>query len=237
MSDAQLASPQSIAKVTEFMPSSALFALPRSVENRAILRALANTGGAALAVRYVLAPGADMRVLNPTLAIDWLESLEELVAMPGDVGDQANATVAAILAAGPSLAELSENERARHLRVVRVRRVGSDDNELLTIAELVPISDSGRLFNSLPGELLRRLAAAVPKHRFMSFDCTTTTALQANCSCNRRLRRPPPPLSFGARRCSAPLSIAVSCSWSCCETKEWIARCSARSASANLWPA
>ncbi len=163
VSDAQLASPQSIAKVTEFMPSSALFALPRSVENRTILRALANTGGAALAVRYVLAPGADMRILNPTLAIDWLESLEELVAMPGDLGDQANATVAAILAAGPSLAELSENDRARHLRVVRVRRVGSDDNELLTIAELVPISDSGRLFNNLPGELLRRLAAAVPE--------------------------------------------------------------------------
>ena len=160
--DAPLASPQAIARITEFMPSSALFPLPRSVENRAILRALAATSGALLAVRAAFAPNTPARSIDTTTAIDWLAALEDLVGLPGDVGDQANAAAAAIIAAGPSLADLSKNERARNLRIVRARRVGRDDYELLTLSELTGLSASGRLFSSQPGELLRKLAAAVP---------------------------------------------------------------------------
>lgn len=160
--DAPLASPQAIARITEFMPSNDLFPLPRSVENRAILRALATSGGALLAVRAAFAPNSPSRSIDTTTAIDWLAALEDLVGLPGDVGDQANAAVAAIIAAGPSLADLNENERARNLRVVRARRVGRDDYELLTLSELTQLSASGRLFSSQPGEMLRKLGAAVP---------------------------------------------------------------------------
>ncbi|MEG8026396.1 hypothetical protein QP162_22135 [Sphingomonas aurantiaca] len=158
------------------MPQGSLFPLPRSVENRAILRALAAAKATPLAVRSTFAPAAEVRSIDATTAIDWLAALEDLLEMPGDVGDQANATVAAIIAAGPSLAELSENERARHLRVIRARRVGSDDYELLTLSELTELSASGRLFSSQPGELLRKLAAAVPDDRLFLLRLTEESA-------------------------------------------------------------
>lgn len=162
-SEDTLANVAAIAKLVPFMKQDRLFPLPKSVENRQILRALAAASGERLAIRAQLAPGLEARPLQTSTAIDWLGALEPILGKSGDLGDQANAAVTAIIAAGPTIGELAENERSRHLRVVRARRVGSDRMELLALSALAEMGDKCRLFDGRPSTLLPRLAAAVPE--------------------------------------------------------------------------
>lgn len=161
-SDDTLANAAAIARLVPFMTQERLFPLPRSVENRQVLRALAAAPGERLAIRVQFAPGLETPPLQSSMAIDWLSALEPILGEPGDLGDQANAAVTAIIAAGPTMSELAENERSRHLRVVRARRVGSDGMYLLALSDLAQMSEQGRLFDGRPSTLLARLAAAVP---------------------------------------------------------------------------
>lgn len=157
-----LANAAAIANIVPFMTQERLFPLPRSVENRQVLRALAAAPGERLAIRGIFAPGLETRSLDTSTAIDWLGALEPVLAEPGDLGDQANTAVTAIIAAGPTISELAENERSRHLRVVRARRVGSDRVDVLSLSDLARMGDQSRLFDGRPSTLLSKLAAAVP---------------------------------------------------------------------------
>ncbi|MET3763108.1 hypothetical protein [Sphingomonas sp. UYEF23] len=163
LSEDALANAAAIANLIPFVPQERLFPLPKSVENRQVLRALAAAPGARLAIRATFAPGLEIRQLDTSTAIDWLGALEPILAEPGDLGDQANTAVIAIIAAGPTINELAENERSRNLRVVRARRVGSDRTDVLSLSDLAQMGDQGRLFDGRPSTLLSRLAAAVPE--------------------------------------------------------------------------
>lgn len=161
IAEGALANPASFAKVMGFTPPGFLFALPNSVENRQILRALAQTEDVVLAIRSAFAPGAAPIALSAATTIAWLGALEPLLTGTDDLAEQANAAVAAIIGAGPSLSELVANERARHLRVIRARRVGDPELVLLSLAELSDLADRGLLFTAQPGGLLPALAAAI----------------------------------------------------------------------------
>lgn len=161
-SEDTLANAAAIAKLIPFMAPERLFPLPRSIEHRQVLRVLAAAPGERLAIRAQFAPGLETRPLLNSTAIDWLGALEPILGDPGDLGDQANAAVSAIIAAGPTISELADNERSRHLRVVRARLVGSDSMDLLALSDLAEMGDEGRLFDGRPSTLLPRLAAAVP---------------------------------------------------------------------------
>jgi hypothetical protein len=161
IAEGALANPASLAKVMGFTPAGLLFALPNSVENRQILRALAEAQDDVLAIRSAFAPGAAPTALSAATTIAWLGALEPLLTGIDDLAEQANAAAAAIIGAGPSLSELVANERARHLRVIRARRVGDSDFALLSLAELSDLADRGLLFTAQPGGLLPALAAAI----------------------------------------------------------------------------
>jgi hypothetical protein len=165
IADGPLASPAALARILTHAPANLLFALPNSVENRQILRALASASSDMLAIRAATAPSGGPSPIATALpvgvTIAWLTALEPLLTESGDLGEQANAAAAAILGAGPALTELLLNERARHLRVVRIRRVGSSDFAPVSLAELAELAERGRLFTNQPGGLLPALAAAV----------------------------------------------------------------------------
>lgn len=148
-----------IRELTAFLPPQLLLTLPKSVEKRAVLAALASATPM-LPLRDEWSVSTHSPSLNVGDTIALLAALESLLA-ERSLEEQATAAVNAILRLGPSINELAANERARHLAIVPVTRVHDRQPCRLTLGQIAQCAQQGLLFGRQPLAGLDELADAV----------------------------------------------------------------------------
>jgi hypothetical protein len=155
-----LATDAALERIVFHLRDHAIFSLPPSVEHRRVLAVLAGAS-ARLPVKANWARERRLCPLDGTTAINFLTALEPLLEAGGAVAEEAAAAVRAVIAAGPPLSELLDNDRARRLRVVHARDVANGGTAFLTLEEVGQLGKRGLLFRQQPGKLLKLLGAAV----------------------------------------------------------------------------
>ena len=164
---AALAPAEDIAHVLRHAPPNVFFPLPRQVEEREVLRALASADAAVLPVRGAWLPDAEPRPASPSDLVAFLRSLEPLVGSEkDDRADQAAAAAVALLK-GHSISSLANREDLASLKVLKARDPGVGSTVLLSLGELLDRASRGLLFHDSPAaeRLLCELIAAVPDER------------------------------------------------------------------------
>ena len=164
---ASLASADDIAQVLRHAPSNAFFPLPRYVEERNVLRALASATGDVLPVRGAWLPDAEPRPVSLSDLFALLRSVEPLIGSEkDDQADQAAAAAVALLK-GHQFSGLAQQQDLASLAVLKARDPGTARTVLLSLRELVERQGRGLLFQHAPGaeHLLRKLIAAVPDEK------------------------------------------------------------------------
>ena len=159
-----LASADSIADILRQAPSNVFFPLPKQVEEREVLRALASADADVLPVRGTWLPDAEPRPVSRANLVAFLRSLEALIGKENaDQADQAAAAVVALLKGYP-ISKLASQEDLASLKVLKVRDPGTERTVPLSLGELVEREGRGLLFQQSPGaeHRLRKLIAAVP---------------------------------------------------------------------------
>ena len=159
-----LASADRIADVLRQAPPNVFFPLPRQVEEREVLRALASTDAAVLPVRGAWLPDAETRPASPSDLVAFLRSLETLIGNENaDQADEAAAAAVALLKGHP-ISRLATREDLASLKVLKARDLGTGRTVPLSLGELVEREGRGLLFQQSPGaeHRLHKLIAAVP---------------------------------------------------------------------------
>ena len=158
-----LASADGIADVLRQAPPNLFFPLPRQVEEREVLRALASADAAVLPVRGAWLPDVEPRPASPSDLVAFLRSLEVLIG--GENAGQADQAAAAAVALlkGHPISRLASREDVASLKVLKARDPGTGQTVPLSLGELVERESRGLLFQQSPGaeHRLRRLIAAV----------------------------------------------------------------------------
>ena len=172
--DSSLAHSEQIRSILSHAPRAFFLTLPKSVEHRRLLQALASARTSVLPVRHewlvdVATPGAssvndDPRLSRTDLAA-LLRAVEPIIAdgEQPDLADQAAACALEFLRR-QDLEELSRLEDFADLAILRGRDPGNDEQVVLTLKESCERSRNGLLFRAAPTAktLLRKLARAVP---------------------------------------------------------------------------
>ncbi len=159
-----LASAESISDVLRHAPPHVFFPLPRQVEEREVLGALASSAAGVLPVRGVWLLDAEPRPASPSDLVALLRSLEPLIGSENaDQADQAAAAAVALLQGHP-MTRLASREDFACLKVLKARDPDGGRTVPLSLGELVEREDRGFLFQQSPGaeHRLRALIAAVP---------------------------------------------------------------------------
>lgn len=148
---APLASSEAIRAVLGHVPPLLIFALPSAVEQRAVLRALAEVDADVLAVR---SEHVEIERQNPRLNDHTIErllaALEPLVD-DDDHSDQAASAALAILAAAHnSLRQLAEREDLAGLKILKARGVKRREVITVSLHDLLDRSRRGLLFGQSP---------------------------------------------------------------------------------------
>ena len=158
-------------------PRALFLSLPKSVEHRRLLQALASAGASFLPVReeWLLdpsAPGPSRANNHPPLSRTDLAALlgaVEPVIAGGEQPDLADQAAAAALEflRRQDLWELSDLDDFADLAILRGRDPGTDEQVVLTLKESCERSRNGLLFRSAPTAktVLRKLARALPDAR------------------------------------------------------------------------
>ncbi|MEP4033076.1 hypothetical protein [Roseibium polysiphoniae] len=151
MAEAQALAPSELVKsALSHVPHGALFPLPRSVENRQVLRALASASANILPVRGEwLDDGRHPPRLSDEDFKSLLVALEPLIE--GDQADQAATAAFALLAqAERNISELARDPDFAFIKVLRVRDVRIRGPIVLSLQALVERSRTGLLFVNSP---------------------------------------------------------------------------------------
>lgn len=161
---APLASSEAIRAVLGHVPPLLIFSLPAAVEQRAVLRALAEVDADVLAVRSEHADGERQNPgLNDHTVERLLAALEPLVD-DDDHSDQAASAALAILAAArSSVRQLAEREDLARLKILKARGVKSREVVTVSLHDLLDRSRRGLLFGQSPNNatFLPKLVDAV----------------------------------------------------------------------------
>ncbi len=187
---APLASSETIRAVLGHVPPLLIFALPMAVEQRALLRALAEVDADILAVR---SEHVDQERQNPGLNDQTVErllaALEPLVD-DDDHSDQAASAALALLAgAHSSVRQLAEREGLARLKILKARGVKSREVVTVSLQDLVDRSRRGLLFGQSPqnANFLTKLVEAVLDADPLVIEGSTMAVLQGMRSGDLRL--------------------------------------------------
>ena len=167
-----LAPSEQLAGILEHIPHAALFPLPKGVEHRQVLRALAGTDAAILPVRGAWVPDSTRRSRIPQSDLEaLLRTLEPLIestdadSLSPDIAAQAATAALALLdGAGSGISALANDARFADIKVLRGRTPQTGRVLPLSIKDLVDRSREGLLFGPSPqaNELLPLLVGAAP---------------------------------------------------------------------------
>jgi PAS domain-containing protein len=142
------------------LPPDKILILPRTVENRQVIAALASE---ALPVKenWLVDPSLDHRRIGATEAVALLSELEPLLTQSGLAGAQAGTMVSHILKNGPSLEELARHPQGKSLRVIPAKHMQIDEVERLSFERIAELQRQGLLFDAGSIKHLDLLAQAV----------------------------------------------------------------------------
>ena len=169
---ATLAPSEHLADILKHIPRAALFALPKGVEHRQVLRALAGTAATILPVRGAQVPdhtrqsaiplsdlGPLLRTLEPLI-----ESIDADSPNPDMAAQAATAALALLDQAGVGISALANDVRFADIKVLRGRAPQTGRVLALSIKNLVDRSRKKLLFGPSPqaNELLPLLVGASP---------------------------------------------------------------------------
>ena len=172
--DSPLAHSEQVRSVLSHAPRNLFLSLPKSVEHRRLLQALALAPTAVLPVRHEwlvdageprLRQASDHPPLSRTDLAAMLGALEPIIAgreLP-DLADQA-ATAALEFLRDQNLSELSGLDDFADLAILRGQDPGTDEQVVLTLKESCACSRKELLFRTTPTAkvILRKLARALP---------------------------------------------------------------------------
>ena len=198
--DSSLAHSEQIRSILSHAPHALFLPLPKSVEHRRLLQALASARASVLPVRqeWLLeagAPGARASdpPLSPTDLAALLGAVEPIIAdgEQPDLADQAAAAALQFLRR-QDLRGLSGLDDFADLAILRGRDPVTDQQVVLTLKESCERSRSGLLFRAVPTAktLLRKLARALPHARPVIVSGTTAELLAEQGGSTLRLRSP-----------------------------------------------
>ena len=166
-----------ISNILGHVPHDRLFVLPRSVELRTILHALASSNAAILPVRSEWLQTAELQ--SPPSETDlnaFLHALAPLIT-EGQASNLADQAVSAALALldGHRISELSSHQKFQDIKIVRTRDPLAGSIVVLSLAELLACSQQGVLFQRTPDveSRLRTLVGALPDLRPLIIDVAT----------------------------------------------------------------
>lgn len=167
-----LAPSEQLAGILEHIPHAALFPLPKGVEHRQVLRALAGTDATILPVRGAWVPDSTPQSRIPQSDLEaLLRTLEPLIESTDadspnlDIAAQAATAALALLdGAGSGISALANDARFADIKVLRGRAPRTGRVLALSIKNLVDRSREGLLFGPSPqaNELLPLLVCAAP---------------------------------------------------------------------------
>jgi hypothetical protein len=187
---APLASSETLRAVLGHVPPLMIFALPAAVEQRAVLRMLAEVNADVLAVRSEHVDGERQ---NPRLDDHTVErllaALEPLVD-DDDHSDQAASAALALLAgAHSSVRQLAEREGLARLKILKARGVKSREVVTVSLHDLLDRSRRGQLFGQSPqnSNFLPKLVDAVLDADPLVIEGSTMAVLQDMRSGDLRL--------------------------------------------------
>ena len=175
--DSSMAHSEQIRSILSHAPRALFLLLPKSVEHRRLLQALASAHASVLPVRqeWIVDAGApgpsrangDPRLSRADLAA-LLGAVEPIIAggEQPDLADQAAAAALEFLRR-QDLWELSELDDFADLAILRGRDARTDEQVVLTLKESCEHSRNGLLFRTAPTAktVLRKLARALPDAR------------------------------------------------------------------------
>ncbi len=172
-----LAHSDQIRAILSHAPRGLFLSLPKSVEHRRLLQALASAGASVLPVRPEwlveagtpdATRGSDQPPLSRTDLVALLGAVEPIIAggEQPDLADQAAAAALEFLRR-QDLRELSDLDDFADLAILRGRDPGTDEQVVLTLKESCEHSRNGLLFRTAPTAktVLRKLARALPDAR------------------------------------------------------------------------
>ena len=165
-----------ISNILRHVPRDRLFALPRSVELRAVLRALSKPDAAILPVRSEWLQTADQQ--SPPSEADlnmFLRALAPLVeGESGNLADQAAAAALALLD-GHQIPQLSSQQRFEDIKILRARDPLTGSIVVLSFGESLSRSRQRVLFRRAPNveSRLRTVVGALPDVRPLVVDVAT----------------------------------------------------------------
>jgi hypothetical protein len=178
-----LAASETIARILAYVPSSLTFALPKTVERKAIHRALAESISARFAIRSEWASNEPEPPLEVSDVRALLEALEPLIVEVGEEDEEASLAALSVLAKSKAGLEILTNDPdVATLRVLRAYDVVLKDKTPQSIRDLAAAARSGLVFRRRPGQgdpkpILEAVAAALPQARPLLLDGGTLRQL------------------------------------------------------------
>ena len=179
---ASLAPSAHISNILRHVPRDRLFALPRSVELRGVLRALSSSNAAILPVRSEWLQEADHQ--SPPSDTDLNALLHALAPLVEDedrrLAEQAAAAALALLN-GHQIPELADRREFKDIKILRARDPLTGSILVLSFAELLARSRQRFLFRRAPNveSRLRTVVGALPDVQPLVVD-TATDRLSEN---------------------------------------------------------
>lgn len=146
--------------IVRHLPSDHRLILPNSVENRHVIKALAD---AALPLKPAWLPPdqIDQHHLGQDETVALLAALQPLLSEKGEAGNQAARMVSHVLANGAGLEELARHATGKALQVIPVTHVQSGNVIRLSLEDTLDLRRLGLLFDAAPNPELGILAAAI----------------------------------------------------------------------------
>ncbi|WCT74195.1 hypothetical protein PQ455_02890 [Sphingomonas naphthae] len=145
------ASASTARRLATLLPAEQILPLPSSVENRALIGALARIPDILpVKAEWSPPPGPTSRPLDLVVAL--LGAAAPFVG-PRSLGEQAAAMIASLLRLGPSLHEIAQHPDARNLKIVPATRLSDMGDEVLTLGDAERFGRAGLLFNASTKEL------------------------------------------------------------------------------------
>lgn len=198
---APLASSETIRAVLAHVPHLLIFGLPPAVEQRAVLRALAEIDIDILAVRSEHVDGDRKNPgLNDQNVERLLAALEPLIDDDDHADQAASAAIALLAGAYSSVRQLAEREGLARLRILKARVVKSREVVTVSLQDLLDRSRRGLLFGQSPqnSNFLPKLVDAVLDADPLVIEGSTMGVLQDMRSGDLRL-------SFASRDTILPI--------------------------------
>lgn len=156
------ASADRLKALVRHLPRDRVLVLPASVDNRELIAVLAASGSTLpIKASWSIGDGAEIRRLDVAETVELLVAVEPFLSGRGEASVQASALVSHVLRHGPSLDELSRDERGRALQVIPARRMQNDADERLSFGRIAELKRQGLLFDAAPNSELLVLAAAI----------------------------------------------------------------------------